>query len=63
MVFFIDVVAAFASMLRRIIFDIDVGDEAWLHKLRDNGYFDEDVDILIFILIYIFLLLMTCLLI
>jgi hypothetical protein len=30
---FIDVVAAFASMLKRIIFDINEGDEAWLAKL------------------------------
>ena len=41
---FIDVVAAFASMLKRIIFDISEGDEAWLAKLAAAGYSKSDID-------------------
>lgn len=41
---FLDVVAAFAQMLRRIVFDIDQGDEQWLHKLSCSGFSQEDID-------------------
>ena len=40
---FIDVVAAFASMLKRIIFCIDEGDEAWLAKLASAGFSKQDI--------------------
>ena len=43
-VLFVDVVTAFASMLRSIIFDIDEGDEAWLRKLRDRGFSEDDIN-------------------
>ena len=41
---FIDVVAAFASMLKRIIFVIGEGDEAWLAKLAAAGFSKSDID-------------------
>ncbi len=34
---YLDVVAAFATMLRRVIFDSDSGDEAWLASLAKAG--------------------------
>jgi hypothetical protein len=37
------VVAAFASMLRRIVFDFDGGDEAWLASLERAGFSTEDI--------------------
>ena len=37
-------VAAFAQVLRRIVFDVDQGDEAWLHKLASAGFPKEDID-------------------
>jgi len=40
---FVDVVNAFASLLRRIVFDFDGGDEAWLHQLRATGFSDADI--------------------
>ena len=40
---FLDVVSAFASLLRRISFDYDRGDECWLHELRCNGFTDADI--------------------
>ena len=40
---FVDVVNAFASLLRRIVFSFDEGDEAWLSKLRATGFTNEDV--------------------
>ena len=35
---YLGVVAAFASMLRRIVFDEDSGDEKWLHSLAEAGF-------------------------
>ena len=40
---FLDIVTAFASMVRRIVFDVDEGDEVWLNKLSAAGYNDEDI--------------------
>ena len=31
---FFDIASAFASILRRIVFDTEEGDEAWLRKLK-----------------------------
>jgi len=42
-VLFIDVIAAFASLLRRIVFDCDDGDEIWLRKLRAAGFDNDDI--------------------
>ena len=41
-IIFMDVVAAFAQMLRRIVFNVADGDEAWLHKLTTHGCSEED---------------------
>jgi hypothetical protein len=35
---FMDLIAAFPSSLRRIVFDVEQGDEAWLKKLRCAGF-------------------------
>ena len=43
-VLFLDVVAAFASMLRRLVFDEDHGDEVWLRQLRACGLSDTDIE-------------------
>ena len=40
---FFDVVAAFAQMLRRIVFNTDAGDEAWLASLASAGFSEEDI--------------------
>ena len=40
---FLDVVSAFASLLRRIVFDNEQGDEAWYKELKNNGYTDADI--------------------
>jgi hypothetical protein len=40
---YLDVVAAFATMLRRVIFDVDSGDEAWLASLKRAGFSDDDI--------------------
>lgn len=40
---FVDVIAAFASLLRRIIFDVDDGDEAWIAKFRKCGFSEVDI--------------------
>ena len=40
-ILFLDIVAAFASLMRKIIFDIDGGDEAWLFALH-NAWFSSD---------------------
>ena len=40
---FFDVVAAFAQMLRRIVFNTDAGDEAWLASLAAAGFSEEDI--------------------
>jgi len=42
-ILFLDVSSAFASLLRRIIFVDDTGDEAWLKQLKDNGYNHDDI--------------------
>ena len=42
-VIFFDVVSAFATLLRRIVFDVDQGDEAWLFKLREAGFPEQDI--------------------
>ncbi len=41
---FYDVCSAFATLLRRIIFDIDQGDEHWLKKLSLAGFTQDDID-------------------
>ena len=43
---FVDVIAAFASMLRRIIFIDEAGDEAWLKSLADAGFPPEDIKVI-----------------
>ena len=43
-VLFFDVCSAFATFLRRIVFDIDLGDEDWLRKLSSSGFTGEDID-------------------
>ena len=40
---FVDVSAAFASMLRKIIFNTEQGDELWLKQLLDSGFSHEDI--------------------
>ena len=40
---FLDVCSAFATMLRRIIFCHEDGDEAWLHKLASVGFSLEEI--------------------
>ncbi len=40
---FHDVCNAFATLLRRIVFDVDLGDEHWLASLRIAGYSQDDV--------------------
>jgi len=39
-VLYLDVIAAFATLLRRIIFNVEEGDEQWLRSLKHAG-FDE----------------------
>jgi len=41
---FIDVIAAFASMLTRIFCNIGEGDESWIHKFLSFGFSHADVD-------------------
>ena len=41
---YLDVVAAVATMLRRVIFDSDSGDEAWLASLAKAGFSKDDID-------------------
>ena len=43
---FFDVVSAFATLLRRIVFDVDQGDEAWFRKLHDAGFSSDDVELI-----------------
>lgn len=45
-VLFVDVVAAFASLLRRFVFDVDSGDEQWLTQLRNNGFSESDITLI-----------------
>ncbi len=42
-ILFYDVCNAFATLLRRIIFDIDLGDEHWLHSLVAAGFAQDDI--------------------
>ena len=41
---FLDVISAFASLLRCIVFDTEAADEAWLHKLTSHGFSQDDID-------------------
>ena len=41
---FIDIVTAFASLLRHIVFDIDCGDEKWLQSLGRAGFSDIEIE-------------------
>ena len=34
----------FATLLRRIAFDVDAGDEMWLRSLSAAGFSEEDID-------------------
>ena len=38
-----DACSAFATLLRRIVFDIDQGDEHWLNSLAKAGFTQEDI--------------------
>lgn len=40
--FFVDVVAAFASLLRRTVFNLESGDEQRLHALKTAGFSESD---------------------
>ena len=42
-IIFYDVCSAFATLLRRIVFDIDQGDEHWLNSLAKAGFAQEDI--------------------
>ena len=42
-ILFLDVVTAFASMLRQSIFALEEGDEVWIRFLLDCGYTDGDI--------------------
>ena len=42
-ILFFDVVATIAQMLRRIVFNFDEGDEAWLASRRAVGFPEEDI--------------------
>jgi len=44
---FLDVISAFASLLRCIVFDLDDGDEAWFHKLQTHGFSKIDIQSII----------------
>ena len=41
---FVDVASAFASLMRRIIFDTEQGDEAWLKSLSNIGFSKAEID-------------------
>ncbi len=43
-IIFYDVCSAFATLLRRIVFDIDQGDEHWLRKLSLAGFTQDDIE-------------------
>ena len=43
-IIFYDVFNAFATLLRRIVFDVDQGDEAWLVKLKNAGFIKPEID-------------------
>ncbi len=40
---FYDVCNAFATLLRRIVFDVDLGDEHWLKSLVPAGFTQDDI--------------------
>jgi len=40
---FLDITSAFASLVRRIIFDIEAGDEHWLLQLRASGFSESEI--------------------
>ena len=42
-VVFLDIVAAFASLMRKIVFDTDEGDERWLVSLREAGFSEHEI--------------------
>ena len=42
-ILFLDIVNAFASLLRAIVFDIELSDEIWLRKLASCGFDGADV--------------------
>ena len=42
-IIFYDVCSAFATLLRRIVFDIDQGDEHWLRSLSRAGFTQDDI--------------------
>ena len=42
-ILYMDVATAFATMLRRLVFDTEQGDEAWPAKLQANGFTDNDI--------------------
>ena len=39
---FLDISSAFASLVRRIIFDVEAGDEHWLAQLRASGFSETE---------------------
>ena len=41
---FFNVCGAFATLLRRIVFDIDLGDDDWLRKLASSGCARKEID-------------------
>ena len=43
-ILFLAIVAALATMVRRLAFDVEAGDEVWLSKLRATGYTKEEAD-------------------
>ena len=40
---FVDISKAFGSLLRRVLFEPDAGDEAWLHSLKSAGFSQDDI--------------------
>ena len=42
-IIFLDVCNAFATLLRRIVFDMDLGDEHWLKSLASAGFAQGDI--------------------
>lgn len=40
---FVDVKSAFATLLRRVLFNAEDGDEAWLAQLKDTGFTDAEI--------------------
>lgn len=44
MCIFLDVASAFASLLRRIVFNVDYGDEQWFKLLHNNGFDSSSIE-------------------